>query len=39
MKKLLVGLALALSFGTFANTGEIEKQEEQRLERIRYIYI
>lgn len=34
MKKLLVGLALALSFGSFANTGEIDKQEEQRLERI-----
>jgi hypothetical protein len=34
MKKLLVGLALALSFGSFANTGEIDKQEEQRLARI-----
>ncbi|MCS4239052.1 hypothetical protein M2306_000383 [Myroides gitamensis] len=34
MKKLLVGLALALSFGSFGNTGEIDKQEEQRLERI-----
>lgn len=34
MKKLLVGLALALSFGALANTGEIDKQEEQRLERI-----
>ncbi|WP_060875404.1 hypothetical protein [Myroides odoratus] len=34
MKKLLVGLALTLSFGALANTGEIDKQEEQRLERI-----
>ncbi|MDM1046307.1 hypothetical protein HX004_15905 [Myroides sp. 1354] len=36
MKKLCVGLALAFSFGAFANTGEIDKKEkeEQRLERV-----